>query len=336
MKTSDPRTATVGNGDTIDFQTAPFAFHVIALAKDEASARQNFPLAGVDADDGTNPNRSPRVQLGPAFFTPTTCGLVGSGQAPCTFDGNNMAFAGGIGAGPTPVDWQVTITAPPGPYVFFCYIHPGMRGNLTVVSPGGGVPIDSGAAETQFQNDQAAGLTAESNANHLGFDNGKAVVNVGTADADKRVAVDEMLPQNALIPKGAGIEWKWIDSHNVHTVTGPAFDSRLPDDFGFDCAQGYVNVGQVFRNAHTRRAPCHETGEPPELIADPGQAPGLAVQNTKQIFDSGTLLGPDFNFSNPTAWSLTTTNTTVIGHYAYQCRVHPFMVGHFDVVNFTG
>ena len=111
------RTVRIHNGDTLDFQTAPGAFHIVALARSEAAARTAYPIALLDSDD---PNAigsgKSKIQFGPASgsitngtthgggtlgdpnaFPPTNCGLVQFGQAPCTFrGGDDVESAGGV------------------------------------------------------------------------------------------------------------------------------------------------------------------------------------------------------------------------------------------------
>ncbi len=351
--TDSDRTATVKQGDTIDFQTAPFSFHDIAVAPSESAARVGFPLFFPDADDGPNPNGAARVQFGPAFPFRTSCGLVALNQQPCTFDGTTSVtpVTGLVPAGPiagfnpvtmqpAAVDWLVTI-APNTPtitYDFFCYIHPGMSGKLKVVSDRTLVP-NPDAVNQQFLDDQAAGTAAEKAAlNSAGFNRATNTfeIRVGTSDANTRVGVLEMIPQQAAIPRGANVHFTWLGFQEPHTVGAPALSKNLPDSFGFDCAQGFVGFSNLMRNPHTMRPPCNEVGERPEVIADPGMAPGVTVRNTQQILDSGVMFGANFGISNPKAWSLTTDKTTDVASYQYHCTIHDFMVGTFTVLSSFG
>ncbi len=338
-----PRTATVKQGDTIDFQFAPGSFHVIAVAPSGSATRAAVPLFVSDSDDGQNPNGTARVAFDGGFFASSHCGLSGT---PCTFDGSGPVFAGQIAGfgpnGPTTVDWLVTVApkTPTKSYDFFCYIHPGMRGTLNVVSDAT-VPVDPTKAEKQFMADKSAGLDAETaSRNSSGFDPQANTFNVhvGATDTNHRVSVIEMIPQQAILPVGAIVKFGWQDNHEPHTVGGPPQDKNLPDGFGFDCAQGFVGFSNFFRPDHDvattggDRVPCHEVGEGPEAIADPGQAPGILLRNARQIIDSGVFY-PFFNSVNGgNSWSLTTNQSTQQTTYAYHCTVHDFMVGTFTVI----
>jgi plastocyanin len=198
------RTVTVARGTTVDFRTAPNAFHVIGISADEAAARAAYPVA---TNDGSAAN-GPRLALGPSNLPimngslsnpfgpgvqiasdrpngPPLCGVpyavnAGPGQtfpatSPCTFTGgNDVEVAGpnptsdGLG-NPLPGDWNVTIDAKPGTYQFFCYIHPHMTGTLTVVEKGGpGVTtqaVVNERSESQFASDRGQALAAEAAAN---------------------------------------------------------------------------------------------------------------------------------------------------------------------------
>jgi len=156
------REVTITSGTTLDFQTPPDEFHVVALASSGPGLRAALPIFLPDTEDPVAPGSGvAKVLLGPgafALFAPPTCGLKLAGQANCAFDGIAPVIAGGVGGGHikkllqtmpplgkkvTPaafngtVDWNVTVNAAPGDYNYLCMIHPDMNGTLHVVAAGG-------------------------------------------------------------------------------------------------------------------------------------------------------------------------------------------------------
>jgi len=96
----------------------------------------------------------------------------------------------------------------------FCYIHPNMSGDITVVKDSDPnvstqASIDA-ASQTQFLEDQQLALAAERDANQVVFRGGAPgkrtyKVSVGVSAADNHVAINEMLPQVALIHDPVGL-----------------------------------------------------------------------------------------------------------------------------------
>jgi plastocyanin len=350
------RTVRIHTGDTLDFQTAPGAFHIVALARSEAAARSAYPFALLDRDDPPAiGSGKPKIELGPAAgsitngtthgggtvgdpnaFPPTNCGLVQLGQSPCTFRGGDdvesQGSVAGFGpTGPGTVDWKVTINATPGTYDMFCYIHPGMRGKVTVVGNGereaqsesddngrvtSQAQIDAGSA-AQFKADREDALEAERTANVVHFrgeEPGERTyeLNVGISAADNHVAIDEMLPQKLELKQGDRVHFSWSDPHNLHTVGFPTGSTSLPGSLGPDM-----------------EAP----GEAFELVGDPGNAPaGTLLKDPTALVDAGAFLGCGFGL-HPSAqdWSLRTDASTATGIYAFQCTIHDFMHGNLVV-----
>ena len=350
------RTVRIHKGDTLDFQTAPGAFHIVALARSETAAQSAYPIALLDRDDPPAiGSGKPKIELGPAggsitngtthgggivgdpnAFPPTNCGLVQFGQAPCTFrGGDDVESAGGVAGfgstGPAPIDWKITINANPGTYDMFCYIHPGMRGKVTVVGNGEGedqsqsddngsvttqTQIDAAAA-VQFRADREAALEAERAANVVHFrgeDPGERRYeqNVGISAADNHVAIDEMLPQKLDLKQGDRVHFVWADPHNIHTATFPTDSANLPPSAGPDV-----------------EAP----GEAFEIVGDPGNtSAGTLLKSPTTVVDAGLFFGRGFGL-HPSAqdWSLSTNASTETGTYAFQCTIHDFMHGNLVV-----
>ncbi|MGZ4205941.1 MAG: cupredoxin domain-containing protein [Actinomycetota bacterium] len=361
------RSVAVHQGETIDFRTAPGAFHIVALAADEGAARAAYPIAYPDEEQAAN--GGPKLGLGPSNFPiqggstsgggtiafdrpsgPPVCGRPDLSEPNCTFSGGNQVEVAGPNlnfdqqGNPLPADWNVTINATPGVYHFFCYIHPGMRGTLTVVPSSRPVSNQhqiTGRSEGQFQQDRAAALDAEQAANVVSYTGGAPgtrtyLVKMGIAAADNHVAIDEVFPNPATVPggpphltKGDSVTITWPDPHNVHSAFFPAQPPDFSNDigpFGFDC-------GSSYQPAETGGPPCTEGAEGVESIADPGNvASGTALTSPTDTFDSGVLVGTGYGVPGSVQqWTLTTNSSTASGGYLFHCTVHDFMVGSFGV-----
>jgi plastocyanin len=349
------RDVSIHSGDTIDFQVAPGAFHIVALAKSETKARSVYPVGYADKDDPKGPNGALKLVNGPGGFpvlggstsgggtiitdptAPPPCGYVALGQAPCGFSGpkdieiNQMVGFGQTGPVQNDVKW--TVTAPEGNYTMFCTIHPGMRGSLHVVGADEAAStqaeIDAASAR-QFARDQKAALAAEADANEVrytGDDPGSRSyqVLVGVSAANNHVAIDEMLPAKPLnLVAGDKVVYKWADPHNVHSVVFPATKPGESDPvppFVFDC-------GATISPAPSPS--CTEAGEDWENkggIFDPGNTPSRTALKTPTTFvDSGVLVGTGYNVQ-PTIqrWSVKVDDASAAGTYTYHCSVHDFM-----------
>lgn len=367
------RDVRIHTGDTLDFRAAPASFHIVSLAKSERVARQVYPVAFADADhdgadiatgSGTN-----KIIFGPSNFPitggsthgggdiavnngfgPPVCGVAAFGQQPCTFSGGDDIEVIGPTPGfdatgtPTFVDQLVNITAAPGEYDYFCFIHPGMRGKVTVVDGDDRTTTQAEIdrrSRTQFVNDREAGLDLESDANHVTFTGGKPgtrtyEVKVGVGSPHEHVAWDEMLPSKALnLVAGDRVKYVWPDPHNVHTVTFPAGDRNLPQPFGFDCgpnAPFYIGIPP--NPGAPPPAICFEPGSAqPEAIGDPGNAaPGTLLTAPTLLVDAGVRLGTAYGVKpSSQSWSIGTDAHTTAGTYQYQCTIHDWMRGVLNV-----
>ena len=354
--TAADRVINVHQGDVVAFTAAPFSFHIVGLAADEAAARAAYPVALNDADGSVSKATGlPKIILGPSNFPvtggstagggfidfnrgngPPDCGIYAIGESVCTFTGGNDVEV----AGPNPgLDWQklfstgqfapafspwnIQINAPVGTYRYFCFIHPGMRGTLNV-STSPRTTITPAAVATQLAADRADGLTAEAAVSSTSFTGGAPgtrtyTVHMGINEANERVAIDEVLPNQPLsLAPGDQIHYVWRDPHNVHSVAFPTGSPLLPPPFGVDCMNRYVGFGMTgpVKNC----AAVHLSAF--EVIADPGN-PLTHLSDPTQLVDSGVLIGTGYNVS-PTAqgWSVTANSP---GTYHFQCTIHDWM-----------
>jgi plastocyanin len=356
--TAADRVINVHQGDVVAFTAAPFSFHIVGLAADEAAARAAYPVVLNDADGSVSKATGlPKIILGPSNFPitggsttgggsidfnrgngPPDCGIYEIGESVCTFAGGNDVEVAGPNTG---VDWatlfktghfvsafsswNIQVNAAVGTYHFFCFIHPGMRGTVNVV--GSGSPrttITPAGVATQLAADRASALTAEAPLSSASFTGGVPgtrtyTVHMGINEANERVAIDEVLPNQPLsLAPGDKIHYAWRDPHNVHSVAFPTGSPLLPSPFGVDCMNRYVGFGMT--GLVSNCAAVHLS--PFELIADPGNSL-THLSDPTQLVDSGVLFGTGYNVT-PTAqdWSVTANSP---GTYHFQCTVHEWM-----------
>jgi plastocyanin len=287
-------------------------------------------------------------------FGPPVCGILAIGEPLCTFKERNDGEIAGpnYGADWQQVlstgkyvgaysDWNIKISAPPGTYHFFCTIHPGQRGTLTVVPPNqpstSQSSVDTGSIK-QLADDRASAISAERAANRLDFTGGPPgtriyQVRMGVNEAHNRVAVDEILPNKPLqLAPGDSVLFSMPDRHNSHTVTFSEPTDIWP--FGVDCRNRYIAFPTAGPNSSVAALStwlCDKPDDPvTEVVTDPGNAPSPAhLTNPNNFVDSGVLLGPDFGA--PAAvqqWSVIADNP---GRYRYHCIIHDWMESSITV-----
>jgi plastocyanin len=226
-----PRTATIATGGSFQFTNE--GFHTATLLPANWSVAADNDVNGAiaaDIDDtALNPNGTIKTVFNIPAILPVPPQGCGTPDAPCVFDGTSIVSMGAPLAGP-PAPFVVTVTAPPGTYIFHCRLHPGMTGTLNVVAAGSpGVTTAASAeaaAATQAADDVAAGMAAEAAASKAGqvkHSNGTTTwtITLGTSDPAGRVGVLEMLPRKITIKKGDSVVWRPLDRKAPHTVTFP-------------------------------------------------------------------------------------------------------------------
>lgn len=350
------REVTIHSGDTLDFQTPPGEFHLIAVAKNGPALRTGLPLFAPDLEDPVAPgSRVAKVLLGPGAFAlmnVPSCGLEQIGQPNCAFDGNAPQIAGGIGGAHlkklvqamsgtkkvTPaafngtVDWNVTINAGPGDYNYLCLIHPKMNGTVHVVAADQTATAQgtiNAESLTQFAADKAEGQAKYTADNTPTFNldaQGHKVFDGHVSDntMDGHVSFFEMMPRNLNLRLGDSVHWTWGPSSELHTVAFPTDSLNLPPPFVPDCGQfGGDDVGPLATpmGPYCGDFPPTPTGF--ELAADPGNARPGDLSNPAALVDSGVLVGADYGLQPSVQdWS---ANANAPGTYAYQCTIHDWM-----------
>lgn len=330
------RSVKVHQGDTVDFRFA-IPDHLIQLASNEAAARQALPLFTPDEITAVEGNAlgsgGPKIVLGPAVFLgfggSPTCGQTVDSQ--CVFNGSVPSDPGFAASSP---DWFVQINAAPGSYIYFCHLHPGMRGTLNVVR--GNVKVQSQGqidrlAAAQFRRAQREAVALYDEANQVEaeqHDSGPTVYNVhvGVTSRDRHIAIHDMLPSKLSVKPGDIVRYQW-QTNVIHTVE---FAPVSP--FGVDCETSYAPLsGPDQQPICPSGAPEPEPGIfPVELIGDPGsQVSGALLADTT---DSGLIVGSSYaqyyGGLGADHWSV---KARARGARQYFCAIHDWMTGTITV-----
>jgi plastocyanin len=358
------REIAVHRGDTVNFQTQPFSFHIVALAADEAAARKAYPIIELNTDGPPAPGTGlPTISFGDGAFPvtggsvtgggavdkargkgPPVVGAVQFGQQPGVFTGGDAVEVIGPVVGwdleqrPATIDQLIVIDAEPGRYAFFDMLHPGMRGTLTVLpddQPASTQAEVDAAAAVQFAESKAAAEAVETFLDGTPLVRGvpgdrDLTVFVGASAAEGRVLINRIMPSRLPeLEPGDRVHFVWANHHGVHTIGFAPAPDMLVSPFGFDCGNGdYQSVPNVFNVPPP--APCLRPGETePKFLCDPGNAPsGSALGGPADVLDSGLLVGREYGVSpTATSWSVTVTAETTKGPHPFFDLVHPWMAG---------
>lgn len=326
-----PRTLTVTQGETIGF--AIQGFHTATLLPAGVSAVTDQAQSGIataDDDVTPNPNGTSHVAINIPAVMPTsfTCGDAAN---PCAFDGSSVVSSGAPLAGPPAGPFMVTVTAKPGTYQFLCRIHPGMRGQITVVDSKAEATTAGQVARTverQVQQDVKAGYAAEKRAT-----DGSSMKNAdgtttwfvtpGASSPDRHVAVLEFLPQNIDIKAGDKVVWRMQESNEPHTVT-------FPTDLGTDQVPVCETSGGGADGPFGPPTFSCPGGAPPEIEFGGGNGVST-VSSPATVSDSGLLgtkrLAHAFGLPSTAllgSWTVSFTGATP-GTYTYVCQIHEGM-----------
>lgn len=337
-----PRTATIASGGTLQFTNE--GFHTATLLPKSWSAASDMDVNGVlaaDIDDpGLNTNGTTKAieSIGPLLPVPAQgCGAP---ETPCVFDGTGVVSMGAPLAGP-PAPFVVTVTAPPGTYVFHCRIHPMMEGALTVVAAGAAGTTTSASADaaatTQAADDVAAGLKAEtaaSKAASVKHADGTTTwtLTAGTSDPAGRVAVLDMLPRKVTIRPGDTVVWRPLDRNEPHTVTFPTDQNSdaVPTCEG---PGGKDTPAIPTVNPPTSPFDFGCNGRPPDEFALTGGNGVTTIKSPKTVSDSGIVAyrTEAAAFDVPATVALSSWRVSFAGAkagtYTYVCMIHDGMVG---------
>ncbi len=338
-----PRSLKVATGSTVQF--ALEGFHTATLLPAGVTAAQDQKANGVaktDGDPGHNANGTTHTKLNLPALSPSNP-ACGSAKAPCTFDGTSVVSSGAP-FGPPSGPFVVHVTAAPGTYAFDCRIHPGMKGQITVLSSGstGTTPTElAQAVHAQVKADVKAGFAAEEkveHSSHIKNANGTTTwyMTAGTGSPDGHVAVLEFLPLVLGVRPGDTVVWRPQSVNEPHTVTfpgelnsdmlplcegkggdTPAAPKEIPPNgpFDFSCgAQPFPDEVEFGGGNGVRN------------LTAPGQISDSGVFATRT--ERHALGLPTGSFFS--RWSVSFVGATK-GTYTYICQIHAGMVGTITV-----
>ncbi|MGE5156191.1 MAG: hypothetical protein ACM3JP_01700, partial [Betaproteobacteria bacterium] len=263
----------------------------------------------------------------------------GGASNPCTFDGSSVVSSGAPLAGPPADPFMVTVTAKPGTYQFLCRIHPGMRGQITVVDSNAQASTPgqvAGTVERQVQQDVKAGYAAEQRAtdgSSMNNADGTTTwfVTPGASSPDRHVAVLEFLPQNIDIKSGDKVVWRMQESNEPHTVTFPT--DLFTDQVPLCETSGGGTDAPAFPLVIPPTGPQDfGCGGGAQLEVEFGGGNGVStVTSPASLSDSGVLgtkrLSHAFGLPSTAflgSWTVSFTGATP-GTYTYVCQIHEGM-----------
>ncbi|NQW22556.1 MAG: hypothetical protein HQ475_03830 [SAR202 cluster bacterium] len=294
-----PSKVTVRAGDTLTWGLGhPDEPHTISFL---SGSPRPADLVAIEGGAPTD------VQLTPSTQFPTRA----PGDPVETYNGTSFISSGLVATfpqgppGTPPYDTYSLVMGTPGTYDYVCFLHPSMKGSVTVV-PSNATDVSSQAEiDSQAEAEEAA-LLAEVDPIRAGGNlvrsergpNGTTIWNVraGSAGRDSRSEIYEFLSKEISIKEGDTVVWS-VKGPSIHTVTfhpgqeKPGFITVLPQEAGPPTLQVPANVAF--------------------LVKPSGEFDGTGYWNSGLM----DIFEPD----RPTSFSMTFTEA---GVYDYICAVH--------------
>jgi len=324
----EPQTYTVIAGDGTFYNTQVLAFAPQSLQVHRGDTiiwritggfhNVHFEEQPTDLIVAPEVNGEPLPQLNPAVLFPTTQdGAVyqgGEANTGVSFDPTNATFT-----------FSMVMNVEPGTYPYFCDLHPGMLGNVTVVDDATAIPspteaLAAAAAELEMQDGQGIqGATEASMQPATTSADGTLQVSVGLQVGAAQVF--GFFPSVAVIQAGQSVTWTVPEnSREPHFVA-----SVPPPPPGSDFAPVFPDQG------------------PPMVTLGPSAFPSVesgSAIGAGDSFNSGILF-PSENYAGQglsipgLVGSSFTLKFTDPGVYNYLCFVHPGMNGVVVVIPAT-
>lgn len=328
-----PRTGTMVNrGACLDFKwnssAGPDSAHSATLMK--TGDVKNYFVAP-DGDNGAGQYLGQIQLFGPQNIT---CGDV---NTPCTYDGSATVDSGIFSNIPTPPApaTQPEFVAKIGPntptdttYTFYCHLHPGMEGSITVTAgtatdPTTVNPLATDPTNPSYVAELASATTLESNA--IASYNSTGVVTSGVGGS--HVEVLEMLPSTISIHPGDSRTIKTQTLVEAHTQTFP--QGQQDNTFSPLCeGAGTTDTPPTAGPPGFGCSP-----PPPEFAIDPNLE-GTNTISTPTTF--GAHLVVSGAYTDLTAGSGAVDNQSWTfpnaGTFTYGCTIHNHMTGTIQVL----
>ena len=274
-----PNSLKVHRGDTVMWHFN--SFHNVHLGEDTPPDLVIAPQV-----DG-----KPLPQINPKVVFPT----IKSGD---TYSGGDVNT--GLPVDPSaPLTFSMVIDLPPGNYIYYCDVHPGMAGNIEVVADDVAIPgpseVSASAADEVSKQINAAAATIEplDLKGPAMSESGKLAIAAGTSDFG-RVSIQGFSAPLAIVHVGDSVTWTIpADSPEPHTITSANYGGEEFVPMPQNNAPPIIALGEVFV---------------------PGQNTSIGANDK---FNRG-FLTPGQSF---------TVTFTEPGVHPYVCRLHDGMYG---------
>jgi plastocyanin len=297
-----PTGVKIHRGDSIRF--LPAGFHDVDLPKKGGGANPFFVPTGQKVTGALDAagvaywfNGLDQLGVNPVIGAATGFGKT------VTYTGSKPVISGLPPNQPKAMTVKFTKV---GSYTYFCDIHPGMKGLVTVVSRGRPVPSARAHArrvKNQVARDLAILKTLKKKKPPAG------TVDVGEAGTHG-VEYFGMLPATATVPVGGTLTFRMTArSREVHTATFGPGDINQPSTF----------MGKLSASV---RSPVPDPAALYPSDRPPGPAAFSPTIHGNGFWNSGTM---DALAATPTVPGATQLTFSTPGTYTYHCLIHPFM-----------
>jgi len=302
-----PHGVTIHKGDKIKFAPVPDGFHSVDLpAKGGDPAPlvspTGDPIAG--SNDAANQpfwfNGQSQLSFTPSLFPPGVFGKK------LSYNGKK-AIVSGLPLGPPPKPFTVTFKKT-GKFTYFCNVHAGMKGTVTVKRKGKKIPskkADKKALKKQIAKSVKTAKTlpaARPPAN---------TIDVGVAGKHGE-ELFAFAPSTVTVAPGTTINFRMSPgTKDIHTATtGPGNPEQDPNSYLGQVAAGFQAAPFDPRAVYPSETP----GSPAASLT-----PAL---HGNGFWNSGAMDGSSATPQLPSSQSVT---FSAPGTYQFYCMIHPFM-----------
>lgn len=303
-----PHGTTVRVGDSVKF--VPVAFHTVDIPPKGGSALDYLAVVGKVSGENDAAG-DPFWFNGRDQYGFASALLSSNFGKEMTYSGLKRVESGAPLATPKPLTVKFTKK---GSFTYFCDIHPGMKGKVTVKAKKAKVPSKKADAKVVKAQVGADLKTAETLRKKTPPAN---TVDVGEAGS-RGVEYYGFLPASITVPVGTTIEFRMTNgSFEAHTATtGPGDPSTDPNSYLGKLAASFEN-------------PARFLGQATYASEAPG---GAAAALTPTLHGNGFWSTGALDTSNATPLPASNSVTFgAAGTYQFYCLIHPYMHGTVNV-----